>query len=306
MKLAQEAFDRAAQFIAGQARPLERALFAHYFEGDSTDGALAELAQFRNDDGGFGQGLEPDVRMPDSSAIATTLALQILRELSAGEDEPLVCGAIGYLLDTHDAVGSGWPIITPAVNDHPHAPWWDWTDDVAEGPSGYKANPTAEIVGYLWDWSGLVPAELRDRLTDAAVAHAELLPDEMEMHDMLCLLRLAETAALPQALEGRLMAKLQRAVDAVVVRDPAQWGGYCTKPLDVVRSPDSPFADVLGDAVGANLDYEIERQQDDGAWGTSWSWGEVYPDAWLQAEREWRGILALRMLRTLRAFGRLP
>ena len=55
-KLSREAFDRARDFIKAQARPLDRALFEHRFEGASADLVIAELACFQNDDGGFGHG----------------------------------------------------------------------------------------------------------------------------------------------------------------------------------------------------------------------------------------------------------
>ena len=59
-QLSREAFGRARQFLVTQARPLERALFEHRFERAGVDGALAELARFQNEDGGFGHGnVEP-------------------------------------------------------------------------------------------------------------------------------------------------------------------------------------------------------------------------------------------------------
>ena len=71
MRLTQAAFDNARLFIKAQARSLEQARFAHSFEGGSVADVLSALATFQNADGGFGHGLEPDVRSPKSSVIFT-------------------------------------------------------------------------------------------------------------------------------------------------------------------------------------------------------------------------------------------
>ena len=78
--LSKQAFTRARDFIYSKARPLERAMFAFHFEGGAVDDVLIALSQFQNEDGGFGQALEPDLRTPTSSALATGEGLYILKE----------------------------------------------------------------------------------------------------------------------------------------------------------------------------------------------------------------------------------
>ena len=102
MELSKERFNLARAYIRDHARVLERQLFAWQFEGGPTDDVLAALGEFQNTDGGFGRALEADVRVADSSAIATTVALQILRRLGADSTCPLVQGAMRYLLNTYD------------------------------------------------------------------------------------------------------------------------------------------------------------------------------------------------------------
>lgn len=71
------------------------------------------------------------------------------------------------------------------------------------------------------------------------------------------------------------------------------------------KTPDSPFARLFPDAVQANLDYIIDRQDPAGHWNPNWTWGGLYPDAWPQAERDVRSYLTLTNLKRLRAWGRL-
>ena len=53
--------------------------------------------RFQNDDGGFGRALEPDFRLPASSAIATAVGFQYLRE--AGVASPRSHGGCRRALD---------------------------------------------------------------------------------------------------------------------------------------------------------------------------------------------------------------
>ena len=69
MNLSTDAQASARAFIVAHARPLERAWYAYQFESGPAEAVLDTLAAFQNADGGFGHGLEPDVQLPNSSAI---------------------------------------------------------------------------------------------------------------------------------------------------------------------------------------------------------------------------------------------
>ncbi len=305
IKLTRDAQAKAKAFMDTYARPLERSAFAYYFEDGTIQDVFTELAKFQNPDGGFGHALEPDLRLADSSVIATTRGLQVLREFQAPATHPLVQGAMRYLLDMYDAERHVWPIIPPNVDDAPHAPWWGYSDDLAESWGGFLVNPRAEIVGYLHDYAELVPEALRNQLTREVVVYLHTHGDEIGMFDVLCYVRFAATSSLPGATRVQVIEALKPIVDRLVVKDPAKWEAYVLTPLEVVTSPASPFAGMLAKEVALNLDFEIEHQQPNGAWSPKWTWGDLYPDAWPQAKRDWSGILTLRTLKALRDFERL-
>ncbi len=304
--LTREAQACAKAFVEQYARPLEQWIYAYEFEQGPKDAIFEALAAFQNPDGGFGNALEPDLRLPDSSVLATTVGLQVLREFDAPADHPLVRGALRYLLHTFDPAAMAWPIIPPHTDNAPHAPWWTYGDNVAASWNGFLVNPRVEIIGYLWNYAppGL-PAWVRERLTAAAVAYLDEHTDKIQMFDLLCYNRLVKTRTLPEDTRATLIAKLTPLVGHLVVKDPAEWVNYNLMPLELVDSPDSPFAAVLGDVVAQNLDFEIAYQGDDGAWHPKWLWYGLYPDTWPTAEREWSGVITLRTLKTLRNFGRL-
>ncbi len=305
LMLSRAAFERAADFMRERARPLERALFAYHFNGGSRTNVLAALVPYQNHDGGFGHGLEPDVRTPASSVIATITALDILRRVRADEDTPGLPAALAYLVEQYDVERDRWPIAPPEVDDAPHAPWWNYAD-LEENCRGFWANPRASVVAYLQQFSRLTPSPFIEGARRAAVDDLMRYSQHMEMHDLLCFVELLETEGLPQEDHENISDKLRRALPHSVELDPQKWAEYGLRPIQVVYYPDSPLAGVIDPAIiAADLDYEIGRQQPDGSWAPNWSWEFVDADAWATAEQEWRGVLTLRTLKTLRAYGRI-
>mgnify|MGYP001795043943 CR=1 FL=1 len=298
--LTRTAFDASRQFIEQQGRPLEIARFHYAFNGASADSVVTALKEFQNPDGGFGHGLEPDLRTNDSSALCTSIAFQVLRSINGTSDHELVSGAISYLLKTLDQKEWHWPIIPKSAQQSPHAPWWDQSED--EEPESFSLNPTAEILGYLYDYQHLVPATIISHVSERVMG--ALSPaNEIEMHDLLCCLRLMKTKTLPNELRKQIRQALTQQLDGTIEQDPAKWEGYCLRPLQVIDAPDSPFMAGMEDAVAANLAYEIATQRKDGAWLPTWSWGDMFPDAWQQAHQDWSGVITIEKLLVLKQFG---
>jgi hypothetical protein len=298
MKPTQQQFVKAGRFLLEQARPLERALFRFRFADGARADVLRELAAYQNPDGGFGHGSEPDLRTPDSSVIATSHRLQLLRELAVDAGHPLVRGAMEYLRATCDPREHVWPIIPPTANDAPHAPWWT-TKDLAKSWHGFRANPSAEISGYFFVFGTAADESLRQAALQRTLEFLAAQPPDM--HELLCYVRLAEMVPLPVAAQRTITDR----VLATVERDPAKWPKYGLRPLTVVKSPSSPYYALLREAVEANLDFLIAEQNADGSWHPTWTWGNAFPETWPAAKRDWQGVLTLDALKALRAFGRI-
>ena len=242
--------------------------------------------------------------MAGSSAATTTVGLQVLREINAPPDHPAVQSAIRYLLDTFDAASQVWPIVPAEVDDAPHAPWWNYAS-TAESFRHFQLNPTAEALAHLYAYPEGVSADLLAQLTAVVLKRVNAAPEAMEMHDLQRCIRLADTASLPAAAKQQLLKKLSAAAEVEVTRDPQQWGGYSTKPLSVVFSPDSCLAPQFAADIAAHLDYEIDQQGEDGTWSPPWSWNEQYADAWPVAKLAWQSHLTMVTLKTLQDFGRV-
>jgi hypothetical protein len=308
-QLSRQAFERAAHFLDTQGRPLDQALFRHAFAsgaiGDASADVVRALAELQNPDGGFGHGLETDVRTPTSSALATSIGLGALADIGIVADEPQVAAAVRYLLDTVDEHSKVWRIVPRDVNAYPHAPWWhDEGDSLAQGFGGFAVNPRAELVGQLHTYAAAgVPADWLEDLTERTVATIE--SRELDVHELICAVRLAETQALPARFKERLGPRVTALVLKTISRDPAAWKEYNPQPLWYAASPSALVASELGDEIATNLDFLIEQQANDGSWGPTWSWGDFYPETWPQARQDAASMLTRKTLNQLRAFERI-
>ena len=301
-----EAFDRAREFIETKARPLEQALFDLRFGDGGSERVIEELTHFANRDGGFGHGLEPDVRTPSSSALATALALRALEEIGCPADHPLVRRALDWLVGAYDSKAAVWRVAPMDANDHPHAPWWhDEDGSLARTFNGFRIIPRALLVGLLHHFGRQLSADWLDRVTESTVRYVEDVDvlGEGGGSDLEYVVHLARTGALPGRYKERLVARIRQAIPQVVVRDPTKWSGYCITPLRAVPAPDSIGADLIEAELQQNLDFLIDQQSPEGTWDPTWAY--EYPPEWAVARQEWQGILTLEALTTLKAFGRL-
>jgi hypothetical protein len=268
----------ATAFIEREARLLERLRFAHAFQGAPAEPVLRALRAYRNDDGGFGHALEPDLRAPESQPTAVLSALELLADLGA-HDEPMVGEAAGFLASIALADG-GVPSALPSVLEHPHAPWYQPSDSSS-----------------LTQTAGNVAALHRLRADHPFVTGAtELCWQRIEQgrpdssYDLLFAIRFLD--AVPD--EERAVRALDGLGDGL-----AEALGEHT-PVSVSPWPGSRSRRLFDAAtIEAELDRLADGQQDDGGWTFD------FP-AWNPAgAHEWRGIVTFQALTTLRANGRL-
>ncbi|HET8986368.1 MAG TPA: hypothetical protein VFN03_11470 [Trueperaceae bacterium] len=312
-RLSTERYLQARAFIYDRARPLERMVFEHDFERAPAWPVFDGLAEFQNDDGGFGNGLEPDSLTPASSALATSVGLRVLAGIGAPASHPMVRSAVDYLRSTIDPVARVWRIVPEAAGDSPHAPWWQ-QEGLAERFNGYRLNPKADIVAQLHALAGAAPRPWLDELTaDVVATIAEFLGDghagghgkSLEMHDLIGAVRLLDAPGVDASLAVELRRLLAPAALSAI-RAAGDGGGYGLTPLSVAPGPDSELAQPLADEVRAQLDELIHQQADDGAWWPVWSWGDPEPESPGGRSRvAWAGVLTLDALKSLQAFRRI-
>jgi hypothetical protein len=288
--------DAAVQFLAASARVLDRRRFERLFAGGGAQPVRDAVAAYRNPDGGFGHALDPDGRAPASHPPATELALRILDETDAWDDD-VVAGACRWLAATAPAEG-GAAFVDPGIEAWPHAPWL-----VPEDGRPASLIITGLIAGTLharhvrdpWlDRATEVMWTRIDRLTDAP------LSGPGGGYEMLGVLRFLqhvpdrERAADAFGRAGPLIIERE-----LVMLDP-EAPGEVHSPLDFAPEPDSLARALFDEAmIKAHLDHLARGQRTDGGWTFNWmAWSPV-------AEQEWRGSVTVDALRVLRANARL-
>jgi len=289
-----EKFELAKDFIKTKARPLECALLQYEFENGKKEDVIVELEKFQNKDGGFGNGLEPDFRVQTSSALATSVALQIISHLKLDSDHDIVKKVMSYLVDSYNTDSVGWDKVPKEVEESPRAPWWNYQE-----PRRDWGNPNAEILGYFYEYRNLVPEFLLQVLTDKAIHHFNNLA-EYEFHEILCYGRLAER--VDSSILPSFGGKLKEALNICVEKDKDKWDEYTLQPIQVVQSPTSMFFPYFEHVIDDNLQFIINSQTERGSWEPSWSWFGQYEDTWEIAKVEWEGVLTLGNLRVLKLY----
>jgi hypothetical protein len=283
----------ARQFVLAQGRLLEQRLFDTCFLGEPASGVVDALRGYRNDDGGFGHGLEPDKRCPASLPVDVEIALKTLVAAGAN-DEGLVLGACDYLARVADEADhdGAVPLAFPVIEDYPRAEHWtDWT--YAPG-----LNPTAGLVGWLLRLG--VDHPWVEAGTSYCWQTLESRGGRADVHEVSeSLIFLAHVPDRQRAVAAA--TALAEHFDHVPLLnlDPAA-ADYGLTPLHLAPTPESPWRALFADAlIEAHLDQLAASQQDDGGWPITW-------DPPSEASRcEWRAIWTVGAVSKLAAYGRL-
>ncbi|WP_062049801.1 hypothetical protein [Bacillus sp. JCM 19034] len=310
MKAMKEYFMKSSKWMKRYARPLECARWEYEFEDGTRENVIHYLRAFQNEDGGFGHGIEPDFWQPNSSPMATWAAGQMMMEIGLEREHDLVRSMITYLQQSFDKQKGLWMSVLPETNQHPHAPWWHWSEGVQEN---WMYNPSAELAGFLIHWSneGSEAAQLGWNVAKDAIDYL-FTEDEIEHHlvanfyALLTILQRHEEEAGKHSLSlADILGKIAEHIVKCVDRDPANWAtGYKPLPLDFIQSPADPLCTLFGDLVEQNLQFYVEQLSEEGTWIPSWEWGS-YPEAFPVARRYWQGILLINRYKVLKSFGRL-
>jgi hypothetical protein len=276
----------AREFVVREGRVLEQRLFAAVFDGADPRGVVDALLGFRNSDGGFGHGLEPDKRCPDSQPLDAQIAFETMDAAGHFEGE-LARAACDFLTSVADERGAVPPVL-PSIAAYPRADHWGDGDY----PSGL--NPTAAIAGLLHKHG--VEHPWRDRATRYCLDEIERAPPE-EAHTLRAALLLVEYLPGAEPLAPLLSERIPTA--AWFRADPHD-PEYGLTPLHFAPTPDSPWRSLFADEdIEGHLDRLTGDQADDGGWPLTWE-----PPSQASA-LEWRAIETLRAVRVLRAYGRL-
>lgn len=282
------------------ARVLEQRRFAYHFLNGGADAVETALEAYRNEDGGYGHALEPDLRGPVSQPLHVGHALRVLDAIGrcGGQRVERVCR---YLTSVSTSDGA-LPAIHPSQRGYPAAPFVRIVADPAS-----ELLTTGPVVGLLhrnevWHawlfratdfcWQAVGSLEKSHPYeVEAAVAFLDSVPDRSRAE--------ATADRLGRLVrEHRLVALDPERLDTSPVA-PGYAPGEHHFPYDYARTPGSlARAWFTDEEMARSLDFLASEQREDGGWPIrSRAWA---PGTALEA----RPMATVEALRTLKAYGR--
>ncbi|MFJ6664137.1 hypothetical protein [Streptomyces sp. NPDC091383] len=310
----------AEPFIWLTARVLEQRLFAYHFLRGAPAAVEAALDAYRNEDGGYGHALEPDLRGPVSQPLHTAHALRVLDAVGrcGGQRVERVCR---YLTSVSTADGA-LPAVHPSGRGYPAAPLVQGAPTASDTPdrAGSRGSlpATGPVVGLLhrnevWHawlfratdfcWQAVANLEKpHPHEVLAAVAFLDSVPDRPRAEAAADRLGRLVRAQWLAALDPGRSVPPGRAPGARHVPQQATHRGDPGPrhfPHDFARSPASlARAWFTDDEMARSLDHLAAGQQEDGGWPLRRRpWAPV-------PALETRALVTIEALRTLRAYGR--
>ncbi|QXJ20160.1 hypothetical protein AGRA3207_000819 [Actinomadura graeca] len=287
---------KAADFMATHARKLDHRRFqALTGEGDA-EALRSAVNAYRNPDGGYGWGLEPDLRSRTSQPGPALHAFEAFADLAPGTapEAAVLCDWLESVSLPDGGLPFGLHVPDPAGS----APFWVNADPktsslqitaVVTATARRVADHDPAVAAHPW-----LARSVRYCL-DAARAVRE--PHALELAFALWLLD-AVHATEPEA--AGLIEALGRHIPADGLLHVG--GGLedeLMRPLDFAPFPGTPVRALFAqDVVDAELDRLERQQQDDGGWVVDFA---TYSPA---AALEWRGYATVKAVAILRGNGR--
>lgn len=280
--------ESAQSFILSNARLLERRLFGFLFQSGKRQQVLSALLAYQNEDGGFGNALEPDKRTATSQPIDQEVALRVLDDI--GFEMPIALQICDFL-ETITTAEGGVPFVLSTVRNAPRAEWWN--TEVDNPPA--SINPTASITGLLHKYN--IHHPWLDRATRFCWQHIEHL-QITSGHDFLCVMLFLEHVPDRERAERAFERISTQLLEGGHIAYDPHASGYVFTPLQYAPTPDDWCRRLFDDAtIEAHLQAFAQKQLADGGWPISW------PAVSPACELEYRGIVTIGALKTLKAYG---
>jgi hypothetical protein len=284
----------ASEFMAGHARLLDRRRFELLTGRTDRSAVLAALDGYRNADGGYGWGLEPDLRSPESQPAAAHHAFEVLEGIApATAPQPAeLCG----WLESVTLPDGGLPFALPVSLSAGSAPFW-----AAADPSESSLQITSLVTASAHRVAAHDPVVAAHpwlgRATDYCLAAIEGMDRPPFAYVLAFSVRFLDSLhhARPEEAD-RLLSRLAAFIPAD--GKLAVTGGADDEALhllDLAPHPDRPARKLFTDeALSADLERLAALQQDDGGWIVD------FRSSSPAAALEWRGYATVSAIDVLR------
>jgi hypothetical protein len=282
--------------MATHARMVDRHRFGLVLGRGDRAAALAAVNAYRNPDGGYGWGLEPDLRSSSSQPGGALHAFEVFEDIGPTTDPDAV--VLCDWLESASLPDGGLPFALPLSDPAGCAPFWVDADPTVSSLQitavvGAVAHRVARhdpaVAGHPW----LAGAT---RYCFAAIEALQSQPHALVLAFAVRFLDAAHDAhAEAAALLDHLAAFIP---DSGLLHVAGGADDEMMRPLDFAPDPDGPSRRCFSEeAVAAELARLAGQQREDGGWAVDF--GSFSPAAAL----EWRGHATVRAMSVLRSNG---
>lgn len=296
MKLSKNNYLKARDFLLTNARMIERRLFHFYFENGSKEGIFHAVYAYRNSDGGFGHGMEPDTASPESQPLFSIMALETLDDVGYLSKEIILNDFMPYFKSV-TTEKSGIPWMFKPKSNYPCEGHFKTVKEWA------ALSTTAPLLGILEKYEIDIP--WMQKAEEFVWSEFERIKDK-HVFCFLCVPRwltfLEHTRSHDRAKKTINDLRNWITNKGVICEDKTDegWGLY-GKPhsLNYASSTQSILFSLFDrETIESDLNELISRQKEDGRWDT---WYGISKGTKL----EWAGIQTLWSLKTLKNYDRI-
>ncbi len=296
LKLSKENFKKAKDFILVNARMIERRLFHYEFGDDHKEGVYHAVYAYRNTDGGFGHGMEPDTASPESQPLFSIMALETLDEIGYLTKEIILNDFMPYFESITTEKG-GIPWMFKPTSDYPCEDHFKTVKEWA------ALSTTSALLGMLEKYKIDIP--WMEKAEEFVWSEFDRIQDK-HVFCYLCVPRwlrfLKYTRSQDKANVRLDNMKHWILNDDILCKDTSDdgWGLY-GKPhsLNYARSPEGILHSIFSqETLNTDLNTLITKQKEDGRWDTWYGISEG-------TKLEWAGIQTLYTLRILNNYNRI-
>ena len=296
MTLTRSQFLKARDFVLTNARMIERRLFEFHFANGTAEAVFHAVYSYRNLDGGFGHGMEPDTASPESQPLFSIMALELLDEVGYLSEEIILKDFMPYFEQITTEKG-GIPWMFRPKSEYPCEEHFKTVKEWA------ALSTTAPLLGMLEKY------KLRIPWMEKAEAFVWSEFERIQDKHAFCYLCVPRWMLFLEHSKSRTKAEktinnlnnwIQKKGLICEDKTAEGWGLY-GKPnrLNYAPSPKCRFYGLFTEeAVTAELDELIRRQKEDGRWDTWYGISEG-------TKLEWAGIQTLASLKILKNYQRI-
>ncbi|WP_433335424.1 hypothetical protein [Spirillospora sp. CA-294931] len=282
----------AHAFMAGHARVLDRRRLELRLGQTDVTAVLSALDGYRNPDGGYGWGLEPDLRSPESQPGGALHAFEVFADIA-----PATSPRAAELCDWLDSItlpDGGLPFALPLTVKEATAPWWQDAD-----PTASSLQITAITAAAAHRVAVHDPAVAKHpwlaRATRYSLDTIAALDEKPFAYVLLFAVHLLDAVHDTHQEAPALLRKMTAHIPANG-RVPVAGGteNEALHPLDFAPTPTSRLRPhFTPEVIATDLDRLASLQQPDGGWIVDYA--RISPSGTL----DWRGVTTLNALHTL-------